>query len=272
MVETPWSRRVAQRRRLGRGVRGRRSPARRTTRRATRSGRRCSRSCSTSTRPTTDDPDGRELRRRALAQNDELRRRVRPGLAADRAGRPRRRPVVGAGVPADVRALARRADEVPALQRAGPAGLDALPTCRCSTPRGSGSATPRRRGASRRREAALAAERDEMDRVVDHLIATDDSDLKVMSMLRGDDLRRRPGRRGAAADRRPRPARRAVRAHRRRRGAGADRRRVADAAAALPVAQLHHRRRPGAGAARVRRVVAGPARAGRARPRPARRR
>jgi hypothetical protein len=42
----------------------------------------------------------------------------------------------------------------------------------------------------RRREAALAAEREEMNRVVDHLIATDDSDMKVMSMLRGEDLQK----------------------------------------------------------------------------------
>jgi hypothetical protein len=41
----------------------------------------------------------------------------------------------------------------------------------------------------RRREAALAAEREEMDRVVDHLIAADDSEMHVMSMLRGADLR-----------------------------------------------------------------------------------
>ena len=40
----------------------------------------------------------------------------------------------------------------------------------------------------RRREAALTAEREEMNRVVDHLIAADDSDMKVMSMLRGEDL------------------------------------------------------------------------------------
>ena len=40
----------------------------------------------------------------------------------------------------------------------------------------------------RRREATLAAERAEMNRVVDHLIATDDSEMLVMSMLRGDDL------------------------------------------------------------------------------------
>jgi hypothetical protein len=42
----------------------------------------------------------------------------------------------------------------------------------------------------RRREATLAAEREEMNRVVDHLIATDDSDMKVMSMLRGEDLQK----------------------------------------------------------------------------------
>jgi superfamily I DNA/RNA helicase len=41
----------------------------------------------------------------------------------------------------------------------------------------------------RRRAAALAAEREEMDRVVEHLVATDDSDMQVMSMLRGQDLR-----------------------------------------------------------------------------------
>ncbi len=42
---------------------------------------------------------------------------------------------------------------------------------------------------SRRRAATLAAEQEERARVVDHLIATDDSDMQVMSMLRGDDLR-----------------------------------------------------------------------------------
>jgi len=41
----------------------------------------------------------------------------------------------------------------------------------------------------RRRDATLAAERDRMDRVIDHLIATDDSEMQVMSMLRGEDLR-----------------------------------------------------------------------------------
>jgi DNA helicase IV len=41
----------------------------------------------------------------------------------------------------------------------------------------------------RRRETAVTAEREQMDRVVDHLIATDDSEMQVMSMLRGQDLR-----------------------------------------------------------------------------------
>jgi hypothetical protein len=41
----------------------------------------------------------------------------------------------------------------------------------------------------RRRDAVLAAEREEMTKVVDHMIAADDSDMLVMSMLRGQDLR-----------------------------------------------------------------------------------
>ena len=40
----------------------------------------------------------------------------------------------------------------------------------------------------RRQEAAVAAEREHMTRVVDDLIAADDSELLVMSMLRGQDL------------------------------------------------------------------------------------
>ena len=39
----------------------------------------------------------------------------------------------------------------------------------------------------RRQEAALAAERKQMADVVEHLIATDDTEMKVMSMLRGQD-------------------------------------------------------------------------------------
>jgi hypothetical protein len=40
----------------------------------------------------------------------------------------------------------------------------------------------------RREQALLAAQREERDRVVDHLVATDDSEMHVMSMLRGQDL------------------------------------------------------------------------------------
>ncbi|MBU2698401.1 RNA polymerase recycling motor ATPase HelR [Pimelobacter sp. 30-1] len=44
--------------------------------------------------------------------------------------------------------------------------------------------------ARRQRQAAQrAADREEMSAVVDHLIASDDSDLMIMSMLRGEDLR-----------------------------------------------------------------------------------
>jgi hypothetical protein len=49
-------------------------------------------------------------------------------------------------------------------------------------------------GASRRRrrqEATVAAERELMDRVVDDLVAADDSEMLVMSMLRGQDLQDR---------------------------------------------------------------------------------
>ena len=41
----------------------------------------------------------------------------------------------------------------------------------------------------RRRAATLAAEREEMSHVIDHLIAADDSEMNVMSMLRGQDFR-----------------------------------------------------------------------------------
>jgi superfamily I DNA/RNA helicase len=40
----------------------------------------------------------------------------------------------------------------------------------------------------REREAVLAADREQMDRVVDDLIATDDSEMMIMSMLKGRDL------------------------------------------------------------------------------------
>jgi len=51
----------------------------------------------------------------------------------------------------------------------------------------------------RRHDAAVAAERELMDRVVDDLVAVDDSDMLVMSMLRGQDLQDRLVDEGGAA-------------------------------------------------------------------------
>ncbi len=79
-------------------------------------------------------------------------------------------------------------EDVDALQRADAhAWTDAdLPLLDAARRRLGDPETSRRR---RRAEAAVAAERERMSDVVDHLIATDDSDLGVMSMLRGQDLR-----------------------------------------------------------------------------------
>lgn len=84
-------------------------------------------------------------------------------------------------------------DEVRTLRRPGPqawttADLPLLDAARLRL------GDPQAARSRRRREARAAAERAEMDRVVEHLIATDDSDMMIMSMLRGDDLR------GALAD------------------------------------------------------------------------
>ena len=152
----PLGRHLAQRRRLGRGVRRRRTPARRTTRRASRSGTSWSRSSWTST-TATPRPD--QLRR-SLLQNEDLRHDAQPCLAAARGDRPRRRPVVGARLPAHVRSLAqrRRRPEAAARGRRRPGRC---PTCRSWTPPGSGSATRRRRdvSAGRRRPSPPDASR-----------------------------------------------------------------------------------------------------------------
>ena len=137
-------RHLAQRRRLGRGVRRRRSPAPRTTRRRDQVWEEL-------LTILVDKHDDEEVAARpappvAARRTSELRRRLQPGVAADRADRPGRRPVVGARVPAPVRALA-RARRGPAAAARGPAGLDGRPTCRSWTRPGSGSATRRRRGA-----------------------------------------------------------------------------------------------------------------------------
>jgi len=78
-------------------------------------------------------------------------------------------------------------DEVRKLQREDPQAwtVSDLPLLDAARQRLGDPEASRQR---RRREATLAAEREEMNRVVDHLIATDDSEMLVMSMLRGDDL------------------------------------------------------------------------------------
>jgi len=78
-------------------------------------------------------------------------------------------------------------DEVRRLQRRDPRAwtLSDLPLLDAARRRLGDPEASRRR---RRQEAAVAAERERMSMVVDHLIATDDSDLQVMSMLRGEDL------------------------------------------------------------------------------------
>jgi superfamily I DNA/RNA helicase len=79
-------------------------------------------------------------------------------------------------------------DDVRALQRADARAwtVSDLPLLDAARQRLGDPEASRR---TRRQRAALAAQREEMSRVVDHLVATDDSELQVMSMLRGDDLR-----------------------------------------------------------------------------------
>ncbi|TSD65185.1 RNA polymerase recycling motor ATPase HelR [Aeromicrobium piscarium] len=80
------------------------------------------------------------------------------------------------------------ADEVRSLQRAEPRAWTASdrPLLDAARRRLGDPHAARRR---RRHGAALAAEREERTRVIDDLIAADDSEMLVMSMLRGDDLR-----------------------------------------------------------------------------------
>jgi hypothetical protein len=78
-------------------------------------------------------------------------------------------------------------DEVRRLQRASPQAwtVSDLPLLDAARQRLGDPQASRRR---HRHRAAVAAERKEMNEVVDHLIATDDSEMMVMSMLRGHDL------------------------------------------------------------------------------------
>lgn len=78
-------------------------------------------------------------------------------------------------------------DEVQILRRTGPQHWTTadLPLLDAAHRRLGDPEASRRR---RRMEAEQAAEKEEMDRVVDHLIANDDSEMMLMSMLRGADL------------------------------------------------------------------------------------
>ncbi|GAA1918272.1 RNA polymerase recycling motor ATPase HelR [Microbacterium aoyamense] len=133
-----------------------------------------------------DDPEvPRPLLRRTLARHEELGRvftRAWPLLEAS---------VVVAdlySVPAYLRRCAPSLspDDVAALQREDPRAwtVSDLPILDAARRRIGDPAEVRRRI---RAEATRAAERERRSAVVDHLIAADDGDLKLMSMLRGDD-------------------------------------------------------------------------------------
>ena len=134
-----------------------------------------------------DEDVSEELVRRALARNDDL---------VDAFGRawPLIEPTDLVGdlwsVPAYLRMCAPwlEPDEVKRLQRADPQGWTAsdLPLLDAARLRLGDPKASRRR---RRQAAARAAVREEMARVVDHLVASDDTEMLVMSMLRGEDLR-----------------------------------------------------------------------------------
>ena len=138
----------------------------------------------------TDQYDGEasvDLLRRSLQQHRELRAafsRAWPLLdAAD---------VVADlwSVPAYLRTCAPwlSPEDVRTLQRADPTAwtVSDLPLLDAARQRVGDPESARRQ---RRHDAAVAAQREQMTDVVDDLIAADDSEMLVMSMLRGDDLR-----------------------------------------------------------------------------------
>ncbi len=154
-------------------------------------------------------------------------------------------------------------DEVKALQRNDTRAwtVSDLPFLDAARQRLGDPEASRRR---RRHEAAVAAEREQMAQVVEHLIETDDSEMKVMSMLKGQDLKDRWVDEDALQDNDPDLL------------AGPFAHIVVDEAQELtdaewqmllarcPSRSFTDRGRPRAGTARVHRVVAGAARAGRA--------
>ncbi len=133
----------------------------------------------------TDDDASPAQVRRALARDDDLRRtfsRAWPVLDPAR--------VVADlfSVPAYLRRCAPwlTPDEVTALQREDPTAwtVHDLPLLDAARQR---IGDPEEVRLRRRRESVLAAEREVRDRVVDELVAADDSELQLMSILRGQD-------------------------------------------------------------------------------------
>ena len=216
---------------------------------------------------------------------DRQARRGRPGgpAAADRCSRTtncsavlnRAWPLLEAtdlvadlwSVPAYLRTCAPwlEVDDVRALQRSDAQAwtVSDLPLLDAARQRlGDPEATRRQR----RREAAVAAERERISAVVDDLIATDDSEMKVMSMLRGEDARTlwvdETTLPGADPDRLAGPFAHIV---------VDEAQELTDAEWQMllvrcPVPQLHRRRGSGPGPTWVHRIVAAAARAGRLRP------
>ncbi len=134
-----------------------------------------------------DGDDSAELLRRTLLQHKELMRTLnRAWPLLDPAD------LVGDlwSVPAYLRRCAPwlSADEVRKLQRRDPRAwtVSDLPFLDAARLRLGDPEAARRQ---RRQEATIAADREMMDRVVDDMIAADDSDMMVMTMLRGQDLR-----------------------------------------------------------------------------------
>jgi len=200
-----------------------------------------------------------DLFRKSLLQNRELRaalNRAWPLIEAP--------DLVGDlwSVPAYLRLCAPwlNPDEVQRLQRADAQAwtVSDLPLLDAARQRLGDPEASRRQ---RQRDAVVAAEREQMARVVDDLIeaADDEYGVGLVTMLRGEDFQ------DALVDQAALP--------------NTDPDRLAgpfahivvdeaqeDAAAPVPIPELHRRRRPGPGPARIHRVVARPPGAGRVRP------
>jgi hypothetical protein len=127
-----------------------------------------------------------DLLRKSLLQNHELRRALNRAWTLVEAT-----DLVGDlwSVPAYLRKCSPwlSPEEVQKLQRADPHAwtLSDLPLLDAARQRLGDPEASRRK---RRQEVAAAAEREEMANVIEHLIAADDSEMLVMSMLRGEDL------------------------------------------------------------------------------------